>query len=258
MTIRGVAPARGWYWISGAFGLFRRNPLIWLVLNLILAGIGWLLGKLPAAGYLMFYLLAPIFFAGIMAACREVDSGGDVEIGHLFRGFRQNTTQLVILGAILLAGELLIAAVTESIGGAEYREIRSGAAQFPDPATMPEEVRSRVLTAMLVGLALYLPLGLALWFSPALVMLDNQPGLRAAVLSLAAGARNILPMLVYSTISSVLFVLAMIPMGVGLVLWIPIVVLSMYTSYRDIFVPIPATAPAGTVAPPGGDEPDGR
>jgi len=244
MTIRGVAPARGWTWISAAFELFRRNPLNWLVLNLVLVGIGWALGLLPAAGYLIFYLLTPIFLAGIMAACRDLEAGGEIELGHLFRGFRQNTTQLVILGAMLLAGELLIATLTDSIGGAEYRELRSGAAQFADPATMPPEARSRVLAAMLVGLALYLPMALALWFSPALVMLDNQPALRAVFLSLAGSLRNILPMLVYSTISSLLFLLALIPMGVGLVLWIPVIVLSTYTSYRDIFAPPPASTAA--------------
>jgi uncharacterized membrane protein len=33
-----------------------------------------------------------------------------------------------------------------------------------------------------------------------------------------------------------------IPFGVGLVLWIPVTLLSMYTSYRDVFPGRPAAA----------------
>jgi len=240
ISIRSVPPGRGWQWIVEAFALFRKNPLIWLVLNLILVAIGWLLGKVPVAGSYMLYLLAPIFLAGIMMACRDLESGGDIEIGHLFRGFRQNTSQLVTVGGVHLVGQVVISGLMLSIGGPELQEIAQGR-PMEDPAAVSPETRDRILLALLVSLSLYLPLALAVWFSPALVLLDNQQGFRAIVFSLIAGVRNILPFLVYSLVSSVLLVLAVIPFGIGLVLWLPVMVLTMYTSYRDVFV---AAAPA--------------
>jgi uncharacterized membrane protein len=240
ISIRSVPPGRGWQWIVEAFALFRKNPLIWLVLNLILVAIGWVLGKVPVAGSYMLYLLAPIFLAGIMVACRDLESGGDIEIGHLFRGFRQSTSQLVTVGGVHLVGQVAISGLMLGIGGPEFQEIAQGR-PMEDPAAVSPETRNRILLALLVGLSLYLPLALAVWFSPALVLLGNQQGFRAIVFSLIAGVRNILPFLVYSLVSSVLLVLAVIPFGIGLVLWLPVMVLTMYTSYRDVFV---AAAPA--------------
>jgi uncharacterized membrane protein len=241
MTIRRVPPGRGWQWIVQAFALFRKNPLMWLVLNLVLVAIGWVLGKVPVAGSYVLYLLAPIFLAGIMAACRDLEAGNDIEIGHLFRGFRQNTPQLVTVGGVHLVGQVLISGLMLSIGGPEFQEIAQGG-EVADPATIAPETRQRILLALLVSLSLYLPLAMAVWFAPALAILDSQQGFRALVFSLIAGLRNILPFLVYSLASTVLFVLAVIPFGVGLVLWLPVMVLTMYTSYRDVFVAAPAPA----------------
>ncbi|HEX7812365.1 MAG TPA: BPSS1780 family membrane protein [Burkholderiales bacterium] len=241
MTIRRVPPGRGWQWIVQAFALFRKNPLVWLVLNLVLVAIGWLLGKVPVAGSYVLYLLAPIFLAGIMAACRDLEAGKDIEIGHLFRGFRQNTPQLVTVGGVHLVGQVLISGLMLSIGGPEFQEIAQSG-EVADPATIAPETRQRILLALLVSLSLYLPLAMAVWFAPALAILDGQQGFRALVFSLIAGLRNLLPFLVYSLASTVLFVLAVIPFGVGLVLWLPVMVLTMYTSYRDVFVAAPAPA----------------
>lgn len=241
ISIRTVPAGRGWQWIVQAFALFRKNPLIWLVLNLVLVAIGWVLGQVPVAGSYALYFLAPIFLAGIMTACRDLEAGGDIEIGHLFRGFRQNTRQLATIGAVHLGGQLLISALMLAIGGPEFQAIAQGG-QMQDPAAVSPEARGRILLALVVSLSLYMPLALAVWFSPGLVTLDGQQGFRAIVFSVIAGLRNILPFLVYSLASTVLFVLAVIPFGIGLVLWLPVMVLTMYTSYRDVFVPTAVAA----------------
>jgi len=44
------------------------------------------------------------------------------------------------------------------------------------------------------------------------------------------------PLLLYSVVSSVLLLFAVIPFGLGLILWIPVMLLTIYTSYRDVFV----------------------
>jgi hypothetical protein len=240
-AIRSVAPARGWGWIVEAFDIFRRNPLIWLVLNLVLVGIGWLLGQVPVAGSYILYLLAPIFLAGIMAGCRDLETGGDVEIGHLFRGFRQNTTHLVTLGGVHMVGQVVVAGLMLSIGGPEFQQIAAGSADAANPGTLPPEAQRRIVLALLAGMAVYVPLAMAMWFSPALVMLGEQPGFRALLISIQACLRNILPFLLYGVVSTLLFFLAVLPFGIGLVLWIPVMVLTMYASYRNVF-PAPAAA----------------
>lgn len=235
MTPAAMAPLRGWHWIAEAFALFTRAPLPWLVMNLVLMGIGWLLGKVPVAGGYVLYLLAPIFLGGIMHACRQLDGGGKAEAGDLFRGFRQNTYPLIALGVVHLAGQMVISGVMLNLAGPEFQGVMRGEIPMDDPSVATPQVQGRALTALLVALALYVPLAMSLWFSPSLVMLGGQPGWRALKLSIQACLRNLAPLLVYGAASTILLLLALLPYGAGLVLWIPVMGLTMYTSYRDVF-----------------------
>ena len=53
--------------------------------------------------------------------------------------------------------------------------------------------------------------------------------------SVRACLRNMQPFLAYGVFSLLLLIVASIPFGLGLVLWVPVMVLTMYTSYRDVF-----------------------
>ncbi len=236
MNIRSVAPGRGWQWITAAGQLFRKNPVIWVVLNLVLMLIGVGLGMLPVIGAYVLYLLTPVFLGGIMAAAKDLEGGQDIEIAHLFRGFRHNAAHLVTVGGVYLVGQVVISGVMLTVGGPEFQDsVKAGIAALDASALTPEGA-TRVLQAMLVGTVLFMPLAMAVWFAPALVILDDQPGFQALWTSLLACLRNALPLLLYSILSSVLLLFAVIPLGLGLILWIPVMLLTIYTSYRDVFV----------------------
>jgi uncharacterized membrane protein len=89
--------------------------------------------------------------------------------------------------------------------------------------------------AACVALLLFVPLLMALWFAPALVMLDQVSAGDAMKSSLAASVRNWLPFTVYGLLSLVLLVVAAIPLMLGYLILIPVMLGSMYASYRDIF-----------------------
>ena len=93
----------------------------------------------------------------------------------------------------------------------------------------------RISLAVLVGSALFVPLAMAVWFAPLLVILDNVPAVRAMQMSVRACLLNLLTFLLYGVIMFGLLVVAMAPLFAGLVLWVPLAVISGYTSYRDIF-----------------------
>ncbi len=241
--MRNVPAERGWVWVTAAFGLFRRNLLIWTALNLVLLLIGAGLLMLPVIGTYVLYLLTPVFLAGIVSAAHDLESGKDIEIAHLFHGFRRNSTQLVTVGGVYLVGQVLISGVMLTVGGPEFQQMVATGMADVDATRLTPEVLSRITMAMLVGMALFVPLAMAIWFAPALVLLGNQPGFRAMVFSVMACLRNVLPFLIYCTLTFTLLVLAVIPFGLGLILWIPVMLLTMYTSYRDVF-----TAPDEPVA----------
>jgi len=235
MNIQTVPASRGWKWIVAAFSLFRKNPLIWIVLHLILILIGVGLSFVYLIGPYLLYLLTPLLLGGLMSAAKDLESGQDIEIAHLFRGFRQNTSHLITVGGVYLVGQVVISGVMIMLGGPEFQQALKVGPEGIDPASITPEVATRILMALLAGMALFVPLAMATWFSPALVILDNQPGFAAMGDSVRACLRNMRPFLSYGVFSLLLLVVASIPFGVGLVLWIPVMMLTMYTSYRDIF-----------------------
>jgi len=235
MLVRRVPFGRGWRWIVEAFSLFRRSPIIWIILSALLLLIALGLNVIPVVGEYILYLLTPLFIAGMMTACRDLEAGKTIEVGHLFRGFRENTTQLITVGGIYLVGQVVIVGVVLSVGGAELQEaLRSVADGHPEQISA--DAANRVSLAVLVGSALFLPLAMAVWFAPSLVALDNVLAFRALQTSMRACLANLLPFLCYSVIMSGLLLIAMTPLLAGLLLWMPLAVISTYTSYKDVFV----------------------
>lgn len=89
--------------------------------------------------------------------------------------------------------------------------------------------------AMLIMLALMVPLAMAVWFAPALVMFRNVAPLEAMKTSFFACLKNIVPFLVYGVILLVLSFIAMIPVGLGMLVLMPVMIGSVYISYAEIF-----------------------
>ncbi len=233
-SARRVPVIHGWRWIAEAFALFRRNPLIWLVLTGVLFGIAMALSLVPVLGTYLLYLLTPLLLAGLMTACRDAEAGKEIEIAHLVRGFRENASQLVTIGGVYLVGNVVIGGIVMSVGGAELQEAFR-AAREGTPEALSAEVANRASVALLIGGALFVPLAMATWFAPALVILDNLPALPALQLSMRGCLANLLPFLLYGMIMSGLLFAAMLLLFVGVLFWLPLALLTGYTGYRDVF-----------------------
>lgn len=235
MEVRQVSAMNGWGWIVGGFQLFRQTPVIWLVLFLVYLLIGMALSIVPVVGPIMLNLLAPVFIAGFMLGCRALDAGEDLEINHLFGGFKQNTAQLITVGGIYLAGMIAVVGVILLTGGGDALST----VLKQDPAAQNAAINASAgegfLLASMLGLACLLPLVMAYWFAPPLVVFNDMKAVDAMKLSLTACVRNWRPFLVYSLLTMALMLLAALPLGLGLLVMIPTMTASLYVSYRDIF-----------------------
>jgi len=125
--------------------------------------------------------------------------------------------------------------VAIALGGAELQEVMRAASE--GGVQVEPRVANKAVFAVLVSAALFVPLAMALWFAPALVMLDRVPALKALLLSTQACVANVLPFLLYGIVMSGLLFAALLPALLGLVLWVPIAMISAYTGYRDVFPP---------------------
>lgn len=225
---RAVESRRGWGWIRDGFGYFRRQAGMWGVLALIFFGLVVAMNLVPFVGWLASTLLIPVFVAGLMTGCQTMERGGELELAHLFAGFRHHTGQLVLVG--LIGFGLTVVAMIPMI-------VVMGAGLFSpmsDGASAAFAGMGFVL-ALLISLALFVPINMAMWFASALVMLQGQSAPRAIGQSFRGCLKNIVPFLVYGVVLFALAMIASIPFGLGWLVLGPVLLCSVYTAYRDIF-----------------------
>ena len=242
MKARVVEAGRGWQWIVDGFGLFRKYPLMWIALTVVLVLIWMVSFIIPLVGPLLFNLLSPVLFAGLMIGCKAVENGEELELPHLFAGFRKNPTALVTIGGVYLVGTIVVFGVIfMTAGGSMLPAVLDKSSG--DVQEVAAAMRSMAL-ALTVGFALYLPLLMLIWFAPLLVVFHDLTPLEAMKQSFFACLSNWLAFLVYGVIILVLWFIASIPLFLGLVVLLPVLICSLYASYKDIFVAA-ETKPAG-------------
>ena len=227
---RTVGPGRGWDWIVEAWALFRKQPGIWILLAVVLGVLCIAIGMIPVLGSLANALLLPIFGAGLMLGCKAQDQGGALEIAHLFAGFKQRTGDLVLVGVFnLVAWVVIVLLVIAVVGAGAFTAMLHGDGHG---AGIP--MLSMLLGLLLIA-ALSLPVYMATWFAPALIVLHEMPPVAALKASFYGCLRNWLPFLVYGVVLFVFCLVAAIPAGLGFLVLVPVIAASVYTAYRDIF-----------------------
>lgn len=230
---RGVDAGRGVAWWTEAWALLMRNLGMWVVLSLVSLVLFIVLNFVPLIGALAASLLAPVFVGGWMLAARKVQAGGTLEVGDLFLGFREALTPLAILGALLLGAVLVIGIVFSVLGiGAMAGMI--GGTMHGSPGGMMAAAGTG-LFGLLLAFVLGVAVSIAIWFAPALVVFHGLAPVDALKASIQASLKNIGPFLVYGLLYIVAAMVASIPFGLGWIVLVPLTLLSVYTSYQDVF-----------------------
>lgn len=231
---KGVSAGQGVAWIGAGWKLFARAPLMWIVALLILVVIAVVIGLVPILGQIAFQIATPIFYAGLIVACRSLERGGDFELEHIFAGFKRQFANLAIVGAIFLVGMIAIVLVFAMFAGfSVLGAFLTGNTEDLSPALAASLIP--MLLGLLVMFALMVPLLMAYWFAPALVIMHGMGAVDAMKASFAGCLRNIVPFLIYGLVMLGIFIVAAIPFGLGLLVAIPLSFTSTYAAYRDIF-----------------------
>lgn len=239
IRVAEVSPSRGGSWLGEAFTLFRRKPMAWIGLCA-----GWLvitlgLVMIPLIGGVIANFLQPVFFASFAITALRQSAGEPVVAGDLFLGFRRNVRALVQLGAILLVLEIGIFALMAALG-------LPMTASGEGPFTMQQyaEALSGKEWILAVGFVLTAFVKGALWFAPPLIALHGMSATHAMRWSVYAALSNLGAMIVYGVALVVLFIAALIPWALGLLAFIPVMVISTYCGYRAVFEAKAAESPA--------------
>lgn len=239
MNINTVPAGCGAEWLTGSFRYVMRSAGAWIGVTVLLFLIQFALSLLKVIGWPVSRIAGPVFAGGLMLGCKEQDQGGAFGVKYLLRGFSgEHFGQLALIGvlymvafaAIFLISVMLV--VLAAGGAALLHVLESG--NFTAAAT---SYPLMVLLLVLIALVLMVPLLMAVWFAPALVVLGGRSAVAALGDSFRGCMRNGGPLTVYGLVIIAFGILASIPMLLGWLILAPAITVSTYMAYKDIFQP---------------------
>lgn len=227
-----VPSGRGMAWIADGWKLFTRAPGTWIGITVVFA-ILWILLAVIPLGSLVSSVVFPVLVGGLMLGCDDLRQGVTMPFSSLFAGFSRNAGPLLVVGLLYLVGMFAIGIVM-GVGmmAMMLPSLSRGVTSFSDMMS----ILPGFLLVFLVALLLMLPLLMAVWFAPALIVFHDTQPTAAMRMSFQGCVRNMGPFTVYGLVGLVLSILATIPVGLGWLVLMPVVWGSMYAGYRDIFV----------------------
>jgi hypothetical protein len=172
-------------WLSEGFSLFHRQPLGWTLILFIYWAAMLMAAFIPIFGLVLPLLLTPGLSMGFIEISRAIDRREPPRPPLLISAFRSAQAKAVlILGAWYLLEITVIMLVSYLIDdGVLIEWITLG--QMPKP-----EQIAAVQTAGIVSFLLYIPVMMAFWFAPQLVVWSGFTPVKALFYSFFAVWRN--------------------------------------------------------------------
>jgi uncharacterized membrane protein len=237
MQPQAVDASQGLAWVGCGWQLFRDEWATWLGITLVYLLLAVALGLIPVLGPLLFALVTPALFAGVMYAAEKQSRGERPGVGHLFQGLQDPDRRgpLLVLGLLLLAAQVVLSLFALAlIGGAL---VASGAPLSEEALSqgMAIDPTALGLGGALVFLTAQIVVLMAFYFAAPLVMLEGVRPAESIRGSFRACLGNLLPLTVFGLAVLVLAVIAVIPVGLGLLVLFPVAVAAVYCSYVDIY-----------------------
>lgn len=244
MQARQLPARHGILWLIAGLQLFRRSPPQLTALTFAYLFVVLFLNLLPLIGPFLLPLVLPAITAIVANGVRALEQGRPATRDALLQGLAANRIGLLRLGGLHLAGSVAILAVSVLIEGGPQS---LGSLEDADPAEM-----LAMLSRLLIVAA---PVLMAFWFAPLLAAWDGVPALKSVFFSFVASLRNwraftvycfaiamvgiVIPgliLLVAGTLSPVLLNIFSVALRMLLVFVLaPVLMASVYLSYRDIF-----------------------
>jgi uncharacterized membrane protein len=227
---QALSAGQGWQWITAGWGLFRAQPAMWVGIAVVLLLFYVVVGLIPWIGQFATTLITPVIGAGLLLGCRAIDEGGELAFGNLFEGFKlPQMGRLIMIGAVSLLAAIIMVVAIIAVAGLGY-----GVSGMGGNGSMAG-LGLTTLLAVLVALAISIPIYMALWFAPALITFHDYAPMDALKTSFSACLKNVGAFFVYGLVLFILAVVAMIPFGLGLLVLLPVIIASIYAAYRDVF-----------------------
>ena len=182
-------------WIRDGWQLFKHAPGKLFVMLLFIIFVTIVFSKVPL--FSIPKLFFPLFVGGIMTACNQLFEGKKIAFGDLLTGLYANPEQLFVIGLFYMLASMCL----------DYL-LHFMIADIVISHALPlgGKVHLRVIEFLL-----YLPVVMACFFAPALIVHNNVKAFKALKTSFFALLRNLIPFLLYALILLVLVVISLVP-----------------------------------------------
>ena len=244
MYARQLPARHGMLWLAAGFQLYRRNPPMMVGLTFSYLMLVIFTNLIPGIGPFLLPMLLPTLTAMLGNGCRLIENGQMFTPQSLVEGISQQRIGMIRLGGLHLLGSSLLVLISYAIGS--KIDLSEG---------MNEAQAVAIMKELAVILTLASPLLMAFWFAPLLTLWDNVPAAKSVFFSFVASWRNwrcfamytLAVMVVGVLVPGLLLVLASLVSGslvnvlsVALRMMLifvlaPVLVASVYLSYRDVF-----------------------
>lgn len=212
---KNVGLKAGLEWVKNGFYTFREQALQFILLGILATFSNFL----PLWGA----FISPIFIAHFARLSYKVNKGETLKFSETFKGFLENklVVHLAFISFCLNSIIFFTQYFTEhKLLGSHY--------------IMVGNLSINLLFIFLAPLFL---LQMALWLSPVICLFHPEiDPFKAMGLSIKAGFYNIPTLLLYLLIVITFTIIAIIPLGLGLVVWMPILNIIPYYIYKDMFI----------------------
>ena len=203
-------------WIKASFAIFREKPLQFIVLGIF----STLVSLLPLFGAFM----APLFLVRFAVITNKIQRNEPVLFSTIFDDFFANpqVIRLSLVNFAITAFILICQYILEFI----FK-------QYGIDITTPGSL------LMIIFFIPSLILQMALWMSPLICFYNPEiDPLLAMWMSIKACGLNVITLLVYSLLIVFFTILAVIPVGLGLLVWLPMMSIITYFIYQSIFLSV--------------------
>jgi len=219
-------------WIRDGFEHFNRDSGAWVTICIVGFIIMFAVSFIPLIADL-FNLTTYVWLAGLLMGCKAQDDGKPLTLNYLFAGFTHKVVPMLALAAIF---SLLSGAIIWLFAGSELTlAMEQLNSEQPDPQQLMIKLQPLMDKIPFIMIAM-IPLFMATWFTPALVLFNDISLFKALNLSMQASAKNILPLVICAFFMAILMVIGTIPFMLGLLVVMPTYWGVMYHSYKDIFI----------------------
>lgn len=231
-------------WITNALALFKDQFLLWIGIGVVYLIIMAVMSAIPIIN-LVFSIISFVFIGGIIKGADAQAAGKELRFDYLFSAFNTHLKPLIVL-FLLYALTIIIALIPVGIILIVVAYGLGDVGSVSD-VMAAEQIGTVSIIAhlfiLLFAMLIFVFIFMMMWFAPALVVLHNIRPIEAMKMSVKGCLKNILPLFIFSLVGPIIALLVFLfTLGIGLLVLLPIGMITYYTSYRDVWTDQPLSA----------------